>query len=149
MTRLWTWALFPQGWEQLKGSTHSPNCLQVGKSESHVSFIVVLSTGKLGCGCLLVSGGMLLSLYRSVKKLVLQCLSCFSFTGRCSVVSDSLRPHGLQPMRILFPWDFPGKSTGVGCHFLLQGIFLTQGLNPGPLHCRQTFYPLKPSGKPP
>ena len=36
-----------------------------------------------------------------------------------SVVSDSLRPHGLQPTRLLHPWDFPGKSTGVGCHCLL------------------------------
>ena len=33
---------------------------------------------------------------------------------------DSLRPHGLQPTRLLRPWDFPGKSTGVGCHCLLQ-----------------------------
>ena len=37
-----------------------------------------------------------------------------------SVVSDSSRPHGLQPTRLLCPWDFPGKSTGVGCHCLLQ-----------------------------
>ena len=44
----------------------------------------------------------------------------------CSVVSDSLWPHGLQPTRLLCPWDCPGKSTGVGCHFLLQRIFLTQ-----------------------
>ena len=36
--------------------------------------------------------------------------------------------------------DFPGKSTGVGCHFLLQGIFLTQGSNPGLLHCRLCFW---------
>ena len=36
-----------------------------------------------------------------------------------SVVSDSLQPHGLQPTRLLRPWDFPGKSTGVGCHCLL------------------------------
>ena len=35
------------------------------------------------------------------------------------------------PGSSLHPWDFPGKSTGVGCHFLLQGIFSTQGLNPG------------------
>ena len=48
-----------------------------------------------------------------------------------SVVSDSLRPHGLYPTRLLPPWDSPGKSTGVGCHFLLQGIFPTQGSNPG------------------
>ena len=38
----------------------------------------------------------------------------------CSVVSDSQRPHGLQPTRLLHPWDFPGKGTGVGCHCLLQ-----------------------------
>ena len=44
-----------------------------------------------------------------------------------SVVSDSLRPHGLQPAKLHCPWDFPGKNTGVGCHFLLQGILLTQG----------------------
>ena len=37
-----------------------------------------------------------------------------------SVVSDSLWPHGVQPTRLLCPWDFPGKSTGVGCHCLLQ-----------------------------
>ena len=37
-----------------------------------------------------------------------------------SVVSDSSRPHGLQPTRLLHPWDFPGKSTGVGCHCLLR-----------------------------
>ena len=38
----------------------------------------------------------------------------------CSVVSDSSRPHGLQPTRLLCPWDFPGKSTGVGCRCLLR-----------------------------
>ena len=37
----------------------------------------------------------------------------------CSAMSDSLQPHGLQPSRLLWPWDFPGKNTGVGCHFLL------------------------------
>ena len=40
----------------------------------------------------------------------------------CSVVSDSLQPHGLQPTRLLHPWDFLGKSTGVGCHFLLWWV---------------------------
>ena len=58
-----------------------------------------------------------------------------------SVVSDSLRPRGLQPARLLHPWDFPGKSTGVGGHFLLQGIFPMQGLNPGLPHCRWTNLP--------
>ena len=55
---------------------------------------------------------------------------------------DSLRSHGLRPTRLFHPWDFPGKSTGVGCHFLLQRIFLTQGSNPGLPHCRQTLYHL-------
>ena len=35
-----------------------------------------------------------------------------------SVLSDPQRPHGVQPSRLLHPWDFPGKSTGVGCHCL-------------------------------
>ena len=46
-----------------------------------------------------------------------------------SFMSDSLWPHGLQPTRLLCPWDFSGKNIGMGCHFLLQRIFLTQGLN--------------------
>ena len=64
-------------------------------------------------------------------------LSACHFTGWCpelidsmvsrSVMSDSLPPRGLQPTRLLCLWDSPGKNTGVGCHFLLQGIFPTQG----------------------
>ena len=44
--------------------------------------------------------------------------------------SDSLQPHGLEPARLLQSWNSPSKNTGVGCHSLLQGIILTQGLNP-------------------
>ena len=51
-----------------------------------------------------------------------------------------LRPHRLQSTRLLCPWDFPGKNTRVGCHFLLQGIFPTQGLNLYLLLCRQILY---------
>ena len=47
---------------------------------------------------------------------------------------------------LLHPRDFPGKSTGVGCHFLLQRIFPTQGSNPGLPHCRQTLYHLSHPG---
>ena len=47
-----------------------------------------------------------------------------------SVVYDSSWPHGLQHARPPRPWDSPGKNTGVDCHALLQGIFLTQGSNP-------------------
>ena len=58
----------------------------------------------------------------------------------------TLRPRGLEPTRLLCPWDSPGRNTGVGCHFLLQGIFPTQGSNVGLLHCRQTLWPLSHQG---
>ena len=51
-------------------------------------------------------------------------------------------------MRLLGPWDLPGKNTGVGCHFLLQGIFPTRGSNPGLPHYRQTLYHLSRQGTP-
>ena len=50
--------------------------------------------------------------------------------------------------RLLCPWDFPGNSTGVGCHFLLQGTFPTQGSNPGLQQCRPTLNCLSPQGSP-
>ena len=60
----------------------------------------------------------------------------------CSGMSDSLQSHGLQPVSLLCPWDFPGKNTGVGCHFLFQGIFPIQGLNLCLLHCLVDSLPL-------
>ena len=63
-----------------------------------------------------------------------------------SVVSDSLWPHGLRPASLLCPWDSPGKNTGMNSHFLLQGIFQTQGSNPGLLHWRQILYCLSHQG---
>ena len=65
-------------------------------------------------------------------------LSCFK--------SLLLRPHGQQPTRLRRPWDFPGKNTGVGCHFLLQGIFPTQESNPG-LLLQTDSSPSEPPGK--
>ena len=58
-------------------------------------------------------------------------------SGLCSGVSYSLQPHELVAPP---PWDFTGKNTGTSCHFLLQGIFLTQGCNPCLLYCRQILY---------
>ena len=60
-------------------------------------------------------------------------------------MSDSVQPYERQPTRFLCPWDSPGKNTGVGCHALLQGILLTQGSNPHPLHCRWILYQGSPS----
>ena len=63
-----------------------------------------------------------------------------------SLVSCSLQPHGLLPTRLFCPWDSPGKNTGVGCHSLLQGLFLTHGSNLGLLNCRQILYCLNHQG---
>ena len=57
------------------------------------------------------------------------------------VMFNSLWSHGLSTRRFC-PWNSPGKNTGVGCHSLFQGIFPTQGSNPGLLHCRQILYHL-------
>ena len=69
---------------------------------------------------------------------------------RCSVVSNSLQPHGLYSSRLIYPWDSPGKNTRVGCH-ALQGIYSTQGSSPhlwGLLHWQAGSLPLVPPGKP-
>ena len=57
-------------------------------------------------------------------------------------VSESLRLYRLQPTRVFCPWDFPGKNTGMGCHFLLQGIFPTQESNSHLLHWQANSLPL-------
>ena len=64
-----------------------------------------------------------------------------SESENCSVMSDSLRPH-----RLYSPWNSPGQNTGVGSLSLLQGIFLTQELNQGLLHCRWILYQLSHQG---
>ena len=57
-------------------------------------------------------------------------------------MSDSVRPYRQPPTRLLCPQDSLGKNTGVGSLSLLQGIFTTQGLNPGLPHCRRILYQL-------
>ena len=57
-----------------------------------------------------------------------------------------LRSCGLWPTRLLYRWDYPTKNTGMGCHFLLQGIFPTHELNLTLLHCRQILYWLSHQG---
>ena len=58
-------------------------------------------------------------------------------SGSRLVVSDSLQPHGLYS-----PWDSPGQDAGMGSHSVLQGMFPTQGLNPGLPHYRRILYQL-------
>ena len=68
-----------------------------------------------------------------------------------SVMSNSLQSHGLSPVTLLCPWNFPGKNTGARCHFWLQGIFLTQGsklMSLGPAALVGWFFTTLPPGKP-
>jgi len=65
----------------------------------------------------------------------------WSESESCSVMCDSLQPYGLYS-----PWDSPGQNTEVSSRSLLQGIFLTQGSNPGLLHCRFILHQLNHQG---
>ena len=65
--------------------------------------------------------------------------------SHCSRVRLCVTPQ-TAATRLLCPWNFPGKNTEAGFHFLLQEIFPTQGLNPGLQHCRQTLYHLSHQG---
>ena len=79
-----------------------------------------------------------------------KCLKAYCAVCVCPIMSESLWPHGLEPASFLCPGNFPGKNTGAGCHFLLQGIFPTQGLNPHLLpllHWQLDSLPLAPPGR--
>ena len=76
----------------------------------------------------------LMMLYNDMKEKILILSPAWVAWHAYSATSDSLRPHGLQPTKHLCLWNFPGKNTGVGFHFLLQGIFLTQGSKSRLLH---------------
>ena len=70
-------------------------------------------------------------------------ICCRLVTEICLALCDLMNcnpPHSC-------PWVSPGQNTGVDCHFLLQGIFLTQGWNPGLLRCRQILYRLSHQGR--
>ena len=79
------------------------------------------------------TGGLTLSLLSLIQ---------IESESEVSQLCPTLQPHGPQPTKLLHPWNSLGKSTGVGCHFLLQGIFPTQGLNLGLQHCRRILYHL-------
>ena len=88
--------------------------------------------------CLILSATSQISLCHSMQRL--QWTSCLLFSQQlsknaCARLFET--PWTVACTKLLCPWDFQGKSTGVGCHFLLQGIFLTQGSSPGLSYCRQ------------
>ena len=70
-------------------------------------------------------------------------LASWHISKKVKVVSDFLQPHGLYS-----PWNSPGQNTWVGNLSLLQGVFPTQGLDPGLPHCRQILYQLSQEGSP-
>ena len=84
---------------------------------------------------------------KCIKQSQLCVCVCVCVTWSCLTLRDPMNCNSPGP-RLLCPWNSPGKNTGNGCHFLLQWIFLTQGLNPGLLHCRQTLYHLRQQGCP-
>ena len=80
-------------------------------------------------------------------------LSTFAFQSLIMKVkseseSHSVVPNSLQPHELYTPWNSPGQNTGVDSLSLLQGIFLTQGSNPGLPYCRRILYQLSPKGSP-
>ena len=84
--------------------------------------------------------------------------SMFSFSKTGADEKERKKVKSLSHVRFLVtpwtvayqahPWNFPGRSTVVGCHFLLQEILPTQGSNLGLLHYRQTLFHLSPQGSP-
>ena len=91
------------------------------------------------------------NLFYYLSSIMLCTISYFLISYCCLVAKlhpTLIQPHRLQPTRFLCPQDIPGKSTVVGCHFLLQGIFPAQGSNLCLLHYRQILIPLIHRGSP-
>ena len=86
--------------------------------------------------------------YHRILNTVLCVLQWSEVRWNRSVESDSLRPHGLWPIRLLCPWDFPGKSAGVDCHLLLQGNPPNPGIEPLSPALQADALPSNPPGKP-
>ena len=100
----------------------------------YITFVVILGSSTLLQGTCEESLPIIWQVRNRQTGLPNQCVL------RHTAMSNSLQLHGLKPTRLLCSWDFPGTNTGVGCYFLLQGIFPTQGLNPNLLHCRWILY---------
>ena len=86
--------------------------------------------GNLVYECIILSS----ALQRNINSRIYLYLSTCLYFAVELFVSESLPPHGLWFAMLSCPWNFPGKNTGAGDHFLLQRTFLTQGINPCFLH---------------
>ena len=126
-------------------------------------FLVIVISGNI---VIIVSGRIaiclfLYSFHRTVSPkwnywgertgVVLSCSLCAGVLSRFSLRLFATLWTSLWPARLLCPWDFPGRNTGMGCHALLQRIFPTEGSNTNVLsflRCRRILYPTEPPGKP-
>ena len=93
----------------------------------------------------LYSGSLWSSLYCGVSSL---CVGLYRWLVKVSWLGKLVSVFWCVELDFFSPWNSPGKNTGLSCHFLLQGIFPTQGSNPGLLHCRQIIYHLNNKGSP-
>ena len=94
-----------------------------------VNFISTMNFSHLCYKTYLYVNRILLKVWRTPKVLELEIVILISKLLVYASMLDSLQPYGLYPMRLLCPWDFPGKNIRLGCYFLLQRIFLTQRWN--------------------
>ena len=133
ITDSWTWCVCAQSCVSLCDSLNysTPDSSDHGISQARILECVAI----LFQGIFLTQGLNLCCLHLLHYRLILYPLSHLGM-----LFSDQLCPILCDPM--VCPWNSLGKNTGVGCHSLLQGIFLTQESNPGLLHCRQILYQL-------
>ena len=104
---------------------------------SQTSWINILTQQLCDCGWIFQLSELIFSYLQGDNK------TCFTGMGESEkVLVTQLCLNLWDPARLLCSWHFPDKNTEVGCHFLLQGIFLTWGSNPGLLHHRQILYHL-------
>ena len=137
--RVWEWES-----ESERGDRRTTSKVSSGTKKMYYIYCLTPHTGSCvrGYQSGLLVGPMPIFLTNLVRKKLRQSKD-LGLNESHSVVSDSLWPQGLYS-----PWNSPGKNTGVGSLSLLQGIFPTQGSNPGLPHCRQILYQLSYEGSP-
>ena len=115
-------------------------------SRSHTS-VCLSCTPYLTASPLTHQTGPILGLQKDTRRIQSWLASLMSVCSVAQLCPALCNTHELWHTRLLCPWNFPGKNIGVSCHFLLQGIFLTQGLNSS-LTLQADFLPSEPPGKP-
>ena len=120
----------------IKDTVYSVFCKIVTWRSLTVFFLAFGMTTQFLCFCIFHLRSLENKLHKRRDLVcVVHCFLCVWVLNH-SVMSNFLWPHGLKPTRLFCPWNFPVKNPGVGCHFLLQGLFLTQGWNTHLPHCR-------------